>query len=194
MRNMVMATLNAGKVSELQALLGDVVVLRSATQSGVNLLPEETGTTYQENARLKAEFVAQHTGLPAIADDSGLEVQALPGELGVRSARFVAGSDADRVAELLRRLEGATDRSARFVAVLALAEPGKETQYFRGEVEGKIAVRPTGAGGFGYDPVFVPEGLRQSFAELSQAEKNMISHRARAARALKEWLQQKGTK
>lgn len=189
---MVVATLNSGKVSELQAMLGDGAVLRSASQSGIGVLPEETGSTYQENARLKAEFTAQTTGLPAIADDSGLEVQALPGELGVRSARFVPGSDADRVAELLRRLQGVTDRTARFVAVLAFAEPGKETQYFFGEVEGEITQHPRGTGGFGYDPVFVPKGFTQSFAELTQAEKNTISHRARAARALKEWLQTKG--
>lgn len=192
MRNIVMATLNQGKVAELQALLGDVVRLQSAAQFGVDALPEETGLTYQENARLKAEFVALKTGLPAIADDSGLEVQALPGEVGVRSARFVPGSDADRVAEVLRRLQDHTDRSARFVAVLAFAEPGTETQYFRGEVEGVIAQHPSGIGGFGYDPVFVPNGSTQSFAELTQEEKNAISHRARAARALKEWLSTKG--
>lgn len=188
----MVATNNQGKLRELQKLLGSEVELQSLGEHSIQELPEETGSTYEENARIKAEFVARQTGLPSVADDSGLEVDALPGELGVRSARFVQGTDAERIAELLRRLQGNEQRSARFVAVIAYAEPNAPTHFFRGEIQGRITESPRGSEGFGYDPVFTPNGFEQTFAEMSAEQKNSMSHRANAALKLRAWLTQKG--
>lgn len=183
------ATGNAGKVRELRAQLErlglEVVDLSSTTASDVEP-PEETGDTFGENALLKATFYRDLTGLTTIADDSGLEVAILGGRPGVRSARY-AESDTARVAKLLGELEGvpASERSARFVCALAMIGDVR-TDVVVGVCEGHIRLTPVGTGGFGFDPVFVPEGATRTFAELSSEEKSGISHRGRAIRALAE--------
>ncbi len=182
---LVLATANPGKVAELRALVaehgaGDV---RSLADYPAIVLPPEDGATYAENAALKARAVVAATGLPALADDSGLEVAALGGAPGVRSARLAA-SDAERIAALLAALAGAADRRARFRCVLVLAWPdGRETSA-EGVCDGWIADTPSGGAGFGYDPVFVSDDLGHTFAAATAVEKARVSHRARAVRAL----------
>jgi XTP/dITP diphosphohydrolase len=157
---------------------------------------EETGSTLEENARIKARALADALGLLAVADDTGLEVDALNGAPGVYSARYAGGhaSYADNVAKLLRELEGVypTLRTARFATVAIARSPGGDEIVARGEVEGLVAAAPQGEGGFGYDPVFVPvEGDGRSFAEMTPAEKHAVSHRGRAFRALAASLTEK---
>jgi XTP/dITP diphosphohydrolase len=158
---------------------------------------EETGSTLEENARIKAVALADAIGLPSVADDTGLEVDALDGAPGVYSARY-AGEDAsyaDNVAKLLRALDGvdAERRTARFATVAIARQSDRGEIVARGEVEGVIATSPRGAGGFGYDPVFVPtEGDGRSFAEMAAAEKHAVSHRGRAFRSLARLLSEKG--
>jgi XTP/dITP diphosphohydrolase len=185
----VQATGNPGKLAEMRRLLGDVgIEVRS--QSAFDVEPvEETGQTFIENALLKARAAAA-TGYPAIADDSGLEVDALDGEPGVRSARF-AGPDADDEAnnrKLLERLAGMPPerRGARFRCVIVcLRHPADPAPLLcEGVWEGRIATSPRGSGGFGYDPLFVPAGQRLTAAELSADEKDRLSHRGQALRAL----------
>jgi XTP/dITP diphosphohydrolase len=155
---------------------------------------EEHGTTFAENAALKARAVMQATGLPALADDSGLEVDALDGEPGVRSARFAGpgASDAERNALLLERLEGtpAVRRSARFRCVVAFVDPKEPERAHleEGSCEGRILDAPRGDGGFGYDPVFYVESLNRTFAEATPEEKNRLSHRGQAMRRMAEEL------
>jgi XTP/dITP diphosphohydrolase len=186
----VLATANPDKAAEIEAILGPAVSLlpRPAEVGDV----EESGATLIENARLKARALVDATGRAAIADDTGLEVAALGGRPGVRSARF-AGDDAtyaDNVAKLLDELAGADERTARFVTVaLALWPDGRELSA-EGEVTGRIAGRPAGAGGFGYDPVFIPGSGSRTFAEMTADEKNAVSHRGRAFRALALLLEQ----
>ncbi|MFN8542983.1 MAG: RdgB/HAM1 family non-canonical purine NTP pyrophosphatase [Candidatus Binatia bacterium] len=184
---LVLATANPGKVRELGALVrewGAVELMDLAACPGV-VLPEETGDTYAANAVAKAQAVALATGLPALADDSGLEVDALGGAPGVRSARWAA-TDGERIAKLLAALDLVPDaaRSARFRAVVALAWPDGRVTVAEGLCEGWIARVPAGSGGFGYDPVFVPEGYAEPFAALPASTKRALSHRARALRAL----------
>jgi XTP/dITP diphosphohydrolase len=180
---LVVATANADKVVEIAAVLpGFDLVARPASVPDV----DETGETLEENARLKAAAIVNATGEPAVADDTGLEVAALDGAPGVYSSRY-AGPDAtyaDNVAALLRALEGATDRSARFRTVALARFPDGREVVAEGVVAGHIALGPSGAGGFGYDPVFVPEDHDRTFAEMSTEEKNAVSHRGRAFRAL----------
>ena len=184
---LVLATANRGKVEELRALVaewGSVEALSLAAFPGV-VGAEETGGSYLENALVKARAVASATALPALADDSGLEVEALGGAPGVGSARW-APTDAARVARLLAAL-GSVPRAARracFRCVLALAWPGGDAVTAEGTCRGWIATAPSGGGGFGYDPVFVADELGCSFAAASPADKQRVSHRARAARAL----------
>jgi XTP/dITP diphosphohydrolase len=184
----VLATANPDKAEEIRVILGD----------GVELLPrpasvgevEETGDTLEENARLKAAALADATGLPAIADDTGLEVEALDGRPGVYSARF-AGEDAtyaDNVAKLLSEMEHATSRGARFRTVAAVVWPDGRELLAEGEVKGHIASAARGHAGFGYDPVFVPDGENRTFAEMAPDEKHRLSHRGRAFRALASQL------
>lgn len=186
MPQIVLASGNRGKLRELQALLPEWVAVRTAGELGV-VLPEETGTTFAENALLKARAAAEQTGLIAVADDSGLVVEALAGAPGVRSARF-AGEPADDAAnnELLRRrLEGvpAHERRAEFHSTVAVVTPEGEEWLAEGTLAGRITHAPRGSQGFGYDPLFVPEGLDRTLAELTLEEKNAISHRARAFQA-----------
>ena len=188
----VVATGNAGKLSEMRALLAGFAppLLGLADVPAVVLPPE--GDDYQANALAKARAVAAATGLPAVADDSGLEVDALGGEPGVRSARYGGSGldDAGRVALLLRSLAGVADdrRTARFVCVVALVTPKGDELIARGVCDGTILGAPLGEGGFGYDPVFVPDGFAVSMAQISPAAKNAISHRGRALAVLRAAL------
>uniref|UniRef100_A0A831T9L8 dITP/XTP pyrophosphatase n=1 Tax=Thermorudis peleae TaxID=1382356 RepID=A0A831T9L8_9BACT len=194
-RRIVLASSNPGKLRELQSLLPPEVEVVSAAEAGVTL-PPETGSTFAENALLKARAAAQQSGLIAIADDSGLEVDALGGEPGVRSARYAGprASDADNIALLLKRLEGVPEgrRTARFRAAVALVAPGGSEFLGEGVLEGQIVHAPRGQGGFGYDPVFQPLGENRTVAEMTLEEKNRVSHRAQALRqvieALHVWL------
>ena len=184
----VVATTNAGKLREVQAIVGvrDRLLRSLADYPRVALPPE--GDDYEGNALAKARAAARATGLPALADDSGLEVDALGGAPGSHSARFGGPGldDAGRVALLLRELAGAPPekRGARFVCVAAWATPDGLERSARGECRGVILDAPRGMRGFGYDPVFLPEGESRSMAELEPERKNALSHRARAFRAL----------
>lgn len=192
MLSIVLASHNEGKLAELRALLAGLPVqLLSVWEAlGEPLTIAEDGATFEANAVLKARAVCQRTGLVALADDSGLEVDALGGRPGVRSARFAheRATDAENNAALLRDLEDVaeTDRSARFRCVLALVTPwNAEPALALGVCDGSIARTPRGSGGFGYDPLFLIEGASgRAMAELTDAEKNRISHRGRAVRAL----------
>ena len=152
---------------------------------------EETGSTFHQNAKLKAEFFANKTGLLTVADDSGLEVEALEGFPGVASKRWLSGTDQERSLALLKKLESQSNWQARFVSVLCLHDPQQKTEkYFEGEVQGRIAKEIRGEQGFGYDPVFIPEGYDKTFGELSVNVKNQLSHRARAFAKLKKYLRE----
>jgi len=190
-RRLLLGTRNPGKVAELRALLrGLDVELRSVSELAEPPPdPPEDAPTYAENAIFKALAYARATGLPTVADDSGLEVDALGGAPGVRSRRFFgeASSD-DRNRMLLGLLDGVTDRTARFVAVIALAQPDGRIETFDGEVRGEIATAPRGEDGFGYDPVFVIAEDGRTMAEVPQHEKNAISHRGLAGAKLRAAL------
>lgn len=190
MEQIVLATRNPGKVAEMRALLADLPVrLRHAGEVPDAPAVEEDAPTLEGNARKKAQALHVHTALPALADDTGLEVAALGGRPGVHSARF-AGPEADDAANrsrLLRQLKGATDRSAQFRTVIAFVDAGGE-HLFEGICRGRIIEAERGTGGFGYDALFVPEGETRTFAELSAEEKNAISHRGRALRAFSAYL------
>jgi len=190
----VLASANPKKVAELRSILAELDV-RTAAGVPVELMPRpadvpevvEDASDFVGNARLKAVALAEATGSVALADDSGLVVDALGGAPGVRSARYAGegAGDVDNVERLLAELSGVADRSARFVCVLVLRSPDGAELVVDGRVEGRIAVSPAGDAGFGYDPVFVPaEGDDRSFAEMDPAEKSAISHRGRALRAL----------
>jgi XTP/dITP diphosphohydrolase len=185
---LLIATRNAGKLRELVNLLGDVPFeLVSLNDVGIDDEVEETGDTFEENAALKAETYARLSGLPTLADDSGLEVDALDGEPGVRSARYAGeyASDADRIAFLLRKLENVPQEqwSARFRCVIALSWPSEPTEFHPGACEGMIVPECRGSNGFGYDPVFQFPNMGQTMAELTSEEKNKISHRSIAAQS-----------
>jgi XTP/dITP diphosphohydrolase len=195
--SIVIATTNEGKLNELRALLGDLPVqLLSVTDVlGDKPAISEDGVTFDQNASVKARTISRATSLYALADDSGLEVDALGGRPGVRSARFAheRATDAENNAALLRELEEVGDegRGAKFRCVLALASPWApdHVETVEGSCEGFIARAPRGSGGFGYDPLFiVPELGGRVMAELSEDEKNSVSHRARAVRALRPVL------
>jgi XTP/dITP diphosphohydrolase len=181
---LVVASHNKGKVKEIEELLAPYG-LKTLGASALGIAePEETGTTFEANARLKADAAMQATGLAALADDSGLCIGALDGAPGIYSARW-AGAAKDfgfamrRVEEELRRT-GDPDSRAYFVCALALAAPGERADVFEGHVYGSLTFPPRGDRGHGYDPIFVPEGYRFTFGEMDPAEKNAISHRARA--------------
>ena len=184
----VVATGNAGKLAEIRAILAELPMrVRSLADFPALHFPEE-GDDYTENAVQKARVAAAHTGHPALGDDSGLEVDALGGRPGPRSARYGGPglSDAQRVERLLQELAGVpeAERGARFVCVAARATPDGAALTARGVCEGRILLAPRGQGGFGYDPVFAPLGGELSMAEVEPTQKNRISHRGRAFRAL----------
>lgn len=190
----ILASRNPGKVREVQALLPAMVEVVPLSRFPDVPEVEETGDTFEANAALKAETVCRRTGVPALADDSGLVVDALDGEPGVRSARFAGdtATDAENNARLLQRMAGRTDRAARFVCVLAWARPGVPTVFFRGETEGVLLTAPRGENGFGYDPLFFSPDLGKSFAEASEGEKGAISHRGRALQAFAKAFADRG--
>ena len=187
----VLASHNKAKLIEMRDILGELGIrVISQAEAGVDVEPEETGTTFEDNARIKAVAVMEASGLPALADDSGLMVDALGGAPGVYSARYGGGhdrTDADRNALLLKNLENEEHRGAKFVSVIAVAWPDGRVLTARGEVHGEIAREERGSNGFGYDPLFLlPDG--RHMAELSSEEKNGISHRGNALRELKRLL------
>jgi XTP/dITP diphosphohydrolase len=186
-----LATQNQHKIDEIKDLLGDLFDFRTVFELGLVVEIPETGATLAENSRQKAEFIAQKFGgITCLADDSGLEVDALNGAPGVYSARYAgeAKSDTANVAKLLQALANEPNRNARFVTVLTLHHQG-QFYVFEGEVHGQIQAEPRGTQGFGYDPIFVPTGIEQTFAELSLAEKNQLAHRARALEKFKMFVQ-----
>jgi len=195
MKELVVATRNRGKLQEIQAVLDGIVgtVRCAADFAG---FPEtiEDGLTFQENALKKAREAMMFTGLPALADDSGLVVDALNGRPGVYSARFAGkgATDADNNLRLLRELNGipAEQRQAAFVCVLAFVTPAGDEQVFSGRVGGGILTAERGDGGFGYDPLFLVDGFDRTMAELSLLEKNAISHRGQALHHFRAFLEQ----
>lgn len=196
MDELIIATKNAGKAKEFQQFFAQLHI-RVKSLLDFDDLPdvEETGTTFAENARLKAETIAELLDMPVLADDSGLEIDALQGRPGIYSARY-AGVDKDDEANIRKVLEEMQSvpmekRTARFVCVLALAEKGKETVITEGYCEGKIALHPAGENGFGYDPIFIPEGYTNTLAELNPSVKQEISHRRHAMDQLQALLQQR---
>ena len=181
-QRLIVASTNPGKVVEYRRLLEGTRVEVDGFDADV----EETGETYEDNARLKAQAAAQATGLPALADDSGLEVEALDGEPGLHSRRL-APSQAERNRRLWERLRDVPRPwRARFVCVLALATPDGQVETYRGEVEGEIIPEARGSQGFGYDPIFFVPELGRTFAELTPDEKHRLSHRGRAFHALRQ--------
>ncbi len=186
MREIIAATSNSHKIQEIQAILApqQIRVLSADILGGMPEVLEE-GLTFTTNASLKALAAARAWNRIVLADDSGLEVAALGGAPGVHSARYAGedAGDAQNLSKLLREMNAILDRRARFVCVIALAGPQGLLGLAEGEVRGEIARAPSGGGGFGYDPVFIPVGYRESFAALSQAVKNSLSHRARALQA-----------
>lgn len=187
-------TKNAGKVRELKELLAGLPVNLQSLNEFENIVePEETGETFAENAVIKAVYYAQETGLAALADDSGLEVAALNNAPGVYSARYAGekATDAEKISKLLNEMKTVKEenRSARFVCAIVLTDKtGKIIFQAEGVCGGKIALAPAGKNGFGYDPVFIPEGFDETFGELSGAIKSNLSHRARAIEKIIRFL------
>jgi len=192
-RKLLIATNNQGKIREYRTLLKDMpFVLVSLADETMMTVVEETGTTFKENAGLKAESIAAKSRLLTLADDSGLEVDALNGEPGVMSARYAGdeATDAERIDYLLSKMKDVPEgkRTARFRCVIAIADPDGETEYFTGECEGIVPFEPAGELGFGYDPIlYIPE-FGKTLAELGPEIKNRISHRARAAEKARQAL------
>lgn len=193
MTTLVFATNNVHKLEELRAVAGDRFEIKSLPDIGCHDDIPEDADTLEGNALAKARWVSERYGVGCIADDTGLEVDALGGRPGVHSARFAPGSDHDSAANmrhLLALMQNVPDeaRTARFRTVIALMISGREPELFQGAVEGRILDAPAGEGGFGYDPLFVPDGWDKSFGQATAEEKNSVSHRARACRALIDGL------
>lgn len=185
----VFATNNAHKLAEVRAVLGNGYELLTLSEVGITEEIPETGTTLEENASLKARYVYERTGLDCFADDTGLEVEALNGAPGVHSARYATDGHDFKAnnRKLLAELSGQSNRKARFRTVISLMLSGREQQV-EGIVEGRITEGESGAEGFGYDPLFIPEGHDRTFAEMTADEKNSMSHRGRAVEALRRLL------
>ncbi|MBP1736718.1 MAG: non-canonical purine pyrophosphatase, RdgB/HAM1 family [Oscillospiraceae bacterium] len=188
MIKLVLASKNEKKLVELRNILTRLgVEVIGESEAGVDVLVEETGATFEENAALKARAVMEASGLPAIADDSGLMVDALAGAPGVYSARYggEALDDTGRYRLLLETMRGQTDRRCKFVSAICCAFPNGDVITARGECAGTLAYAPRGEGGFGYDPIFFVPGLKKTFSELTPEEKDQISHRGNALREMK---------
>ena len=187
----VFASHNAGKIKEIKELLQPFGInVKSALDMELPDV-EETGSTFAENSLLKSQTIAELTGLPCIADDSGLCVDALNGAPGVYSARYAPNRDFDKGMEkLLAEMAQSPNKSrkAHFSCVISLAFPNGGYELFEGRVDGYIAAEKQGSGGFGYDPLFIPDGFAKSFAQMSKDEKNQVSHRGRAVEKLKAYL------
>lgn len=195
MKEIIIATKNKGKVKDFELLFNKYdITVKSLLDLSTDIEDiEETGTTFEENAAIKAETICQMLNIPVIADDSGIEIDALNGAPGVYSARY-AGTDKDDEAnnqKVLAQLKDipSSNRTARFVCVLAIAVPTKATVFKRGECEGTIGLEPLGENGFGYDPLFYPLGYDKTMAQMTPEEKNKISHRKKALVQLEDWLQ-----
>lgn len=191
MKKLVFATNNQHKLEEVRAVLADKLEIVSLNELGCFDDIPETADTLEGNALIKAQYIYEKFGLDCFADDTGLEVDALGGEPGVYSARY-AGEDnnaRNNMHKLLKNLGENSNRTAHFRTVIALIE-GDEIRYFEGKINGKIAYEPRGDAGFGYDPIFIPEGYNISFAEIGAEVKNTISHRALAVGKLTEYLKQ----
>ena len=188
---LVFATNNSHKLEEVRQILGDGFEVLSLNDIGCHEDISETAETFQGNALQKARYVKEHYGYDCFADDTGLEVKALNGAPGVHSARYAGDHDSEaNMTKLLGELEKKSDRSAQFRTVVALLLNGQEV-LFEGIVTGKIlAERHYGDGGFGYDPIFVPDGYTETFSQMSSQDKNLISHRGRAVRKLADYLKQ----
>ncbi len=192
--NLLLATNNIGKLAEIRAMLADLPINLRTLSDFPHLEPvKEIGKNYEENAAIKAQAYARQSGVWALADDSGLEVKALRGAPGVFSARYAGAgaSDSNRIALLLSQIDrlGSRDRTARFVCVTVLTDSRASLlKVASGTCTGQIIDTPRGMNGFGYDPIFVPDGFDQTFAELSADKKNVISHRAKALQAMRAFL------
>lgn len=190
-RSLVLGTGNPGKVEEIRSLLADLSV-ELIPASHLDTVPdvEENADTLEGNALKKAQTFQAHTNRPSLADDTGLEVDALDGGPGVRTARFAGpdATDSDNKRHLLTVMDGVTNRRARFRTVIALVENEDTVHTFEGTCTGTITTEPRGKGGFGYDPLFQPDGSEQTFAEMSPEAKNEISHRRKALDALRQFL------
>lgn len=197
MKTLVFASNNAHKLDEIRAILGGIFEIKSLKEIGCNDDIPETGSTFAENALQKAQYIKDHYGYDCFADDSGLQVEALNNEPGVYSARYAVMNgreplptkDEANMALLLQRLADKENKRACFRTSIALVYEG-ETHFFDGVVEGHIIPEKRGTEGFGYDPIFVPEGYDQTFAQLGSEIKNSISHRARAVAKLVEFLKE----
>ena len=185
---LVFASANEHKVNEIRAIAGDAILLKSLNDIGCFDEIPETGNTFEENAGQKSRYIFERYHCNCFADDSGLEIDALNGEPGVHSAHYSGSRDFEQNMQLvLDRMEGKNNRTARFRTVISLILNGEE-HLFEGSIEGKIAVQQSGSKGFGYDPIFHPDGYEISFAEMDAAEKNRISHRAIAVAKLISFL------
>lgn len=185
---LVFATNNAHKLEEVQAIVGEKIRIKSLRDIDCHDDIPETGDTFQENAKQKTDYLVQKYGVNCFGDDSGLEVDALHGEPGVYSARYSGTRDMEKNIDLLlEKLGDSEDRKARFRTVISLYLDGKQ-YFFEGAIEGKIIHERKGEKGFGYDPVFIPDGYDKTFAEMSAEEKNSISHRAIAVSKMAEFL------
>ncbi len=184
---LVVASHNIGKINEIKTLLAPLKIeVQSAAELHLTDI-EETGKTFEENAKLKANTISLKCGLPCLADDSGLCVDALGGRPGIYSARYAPNRDFKKGMEMLLKEitdSGSKNRKAHFSCFMALANPNQKTKIFEGRINGTIAEKPQGSGGFGYDPIFIPEGYDKTFAELGDDIKNKISHRSRALEKL----------
>ena len=188
MKELVFATNNQNKADEVSTLLEGQYKILTLKDIGCEVDIPETGITFAENAALKSNFIYEHYNLDCFGDDSGLEVDALDNEPGIYSARYSGIRDDQKNLELvLQKLYGKTDRKARFITVIALSQGGND-YLFEGKIEGTIRNEPKGDHGFGYDPIFQPDGYGVTFAEMTKAEKNKISHRAIAMYKLIEFL------
>ena len=197
---LVLATRNAGKTAEIRALLKDFPIeIRNLDDFGPIPEIEEDGTTFDENAYKKAHFAARVLGFPALADDSGLVVEALDGAPGVYSARYAGAdaSDTERSAKLLQAMAGKTNRAAAFECVISIAVPEGPALTYEARCEGQITDQPVGENGFGYDPIFFYPPLNKTFAQMTMAEKSSVSHRGKALHELQAefdkaliWIQQ----
>lgn len=192
-KKLVFATNNSHKLQEVRAIIGDRLEILSLNDINCHDDIPETADTLQGNALIKARYVREHYGMDCFADDSGLEVDALGGAPGVHSARYATDGHDHKanIAKLLRELDGCSNRKAQFRTVIALILGGEE-YLFEGIIPGEIMTEEHGTNGFGYDPVFRPEGFAETFAEMSDSEKNSISHRARAVGKLCAFLKEKG--
>ncbi|MBM7555043.1 XTP/dITP diphosphatase [Thalassobacillus pellis] len=196
MKELIIATKNQGKAKEFQDMLDKYGIYARSLLELEDEIPDidETGTTFEENAVLKAETISKKFDIPVLADDSGLEVDALHGRPGIYSARYAGPerSDQANLQKVLDEMSGVPEenRKARFVCSVAIARPGEQTFVRRGTCEGSIGTEPVGEHGFGYDPIFFPKGSKRSMAQLGSSEKNAISHRKNAIDQIEGWLKE----